>query len=224
MNKAKIAEVFESIQGEGLYAGVRQVFVRFYGCNLNCRFCDTKLNSYDKYTSLDLFNKIITKARNFHSVSFTGGEPLLQIDFLKEALRLFKNQGIITYLETNGTLAKEFSQIKDDVDIIAMDMKLPSSTTDRDYWRQHKDFLTKTKGKKVFVKIVICKSTKKEDVKKALDMIHKIDPQIPVVLQPNTFELSKDLLDKLVELKNYSSRRLSDVTIMPQLHRMVGVK
>lgn len=224
MNKAKIAEVFESIQGEGLYAGTKQVFVRFFGCNLDCNFCDTKLRHYDKYSSLDLFNKIIKTSSNFHSVSFTGGEPLLQKDFLKEILRLFKNQGITTYLETNGTLHDEFSEVKDDVDIVAMDIKLPSSTKDKKYWREHRNFLAKTKEKNVFVKIVICKSTKKEDVKKALDMISKINPKMPVILQPNSYELSKGLLDKLIDLQKYSNKRLSDVRIMPQLHKMAGIK
>ncbi len=224
MVKAKIAEIFESIQGEGLYAGVRQVFVRFFGCNLKCRFCDTKLNYYDKYTSLDLFNKIIKTSRGFHSVSFTGGEPLLHKDFLKEILRLLKNQGIATYLETNGTLPREFSEVKDDVDIVSMDIKLPTSTRDRGYWKEHRDFLSQAKDKNTFIKIVVCDSTKKEDLKKALDMISKINSKIPVILQPNSFELTKSLLNKIVELQGFCFGHLKDVRIMPQLHKMAGVK
>ncbi len=39
---ADIAEIFSSIQGEGVYVGRRQIFIRFCGCNLNCRYCDTE--------------------------------------------------------------------------------------------------------------------------------------------------------------------------------------
>jgi len=44
---ADIAEIFSSIQGEGLYVGRRQIFIRFCGCNLNCRYCDTETSASD---------------------------------------------------------------------------------------------------------------------------------------------------------------------------------
>jgi len=82
---------------------------------------------------------------DIHSVSFTGGEPLLHKDFLKEILRLLKNQGITTYLETNGTLADEFSQLKDEVDIVAMDIKLPVPLKRGLFGRSIKDFYQRQK-------------------------------------------------------------------------------
>ncbi|MBP7836242.1 MAG: 7-carboxy-7-deazaguanine synthase QueE, partial [Candidatus Omnitrophica bacterium] len=56
--KGKIAEVFDSVQGEGLYLGEKQIFVRFYGCNLGCRFCDTKLQSFMEYEPEELFQEL----------------------------------------------------------------------------------------------------------------------------------------------------------------------
>jgi organic radical activating enzyme len=224
MIKGKISDIFQSNQGEGIYVGVKQIFVRFFGCNLDCRFCDTKLTSYDKYSSLDLFNRIMRLGSDFHSVSFTGGEPLLQKDFLKEILRLLKNQGIRTYLETNGTLPEEFSEVKVDIDIIAMDIKLPSSTGNRNYWQQHKDFLLKAKRKDIFVKMVICESTKKDDLRNALRIISEIDQRIPLVLQPNSNEFSVRLLRKIIDLQQFCLDHLVDVRIMPQIHRVFKVK
>ena len=83
MIKGRISDVFESIQGEGPYVGERQIFVRLFGCNLNCKFCDTKLERFDEYTAPELLDRILEFRGNYHSISFTGGEPLLQKDFLK---------------------------------------------------------------------------------------------------------------------------------------------
>ena len=76
-NKVLIKEIFESIQGEGPYIGVNQLFVRFSKCNLNCDYCDTDFQTNLKeYTETDFINEI-NKYNNIHSVSLTGGEPLL---------------------------------------------------------------------------------------------------------------------------------------------------
>ena len=89
--EGKVSEVFKSIQGEGLYQGVDQVFVRFFGCNLKCNFCDTELDYYKKKTTSELFNEI-NSFGDCHSLSITGGEPLLQIDFLKDLLKFLKKR------------------------------------------------------------------------------------------------------------------------------------
>ena len=49
MNKIKIKEIFESIQGEGPYVGYKQLFVRFCNCNLKCNYCDTEFSSDNDY-------------------------------------------------------------------------------------------------------------------------------------------------------------------------------
>ncbi len=69
MNEGKISEIFLSLQGEGLYMGVPQFFVRFHGCNMKCNFCDTKLDSYENYTYRALVEKIEEYEEPFHSIS-----------------------------------------------------------------------------------------------------------------------------------------------------------
>ena len=48
-NKTKVREIFTSIQGEGPYVGVKQLFVRFCGCNLRCDYCDTDVSTNEEY-------------------------------------------------------------------------------------------------------------------------------------------------------------------------------
>ena len=101
---AYINEIFNSIQGEGPYAGTRQVFVRFEECQLHCAYCDTPQTRnisgscrietfpgsgkfYNVKTPLqkqeleDLIRKLWTPSTKH--VSLTGGEPLLHADFIR---------------------------------------------------------------------------------------------------------------------------------------------
>ncbi len=222
--KAKIAEIFESIQGEGIYQGTRQLFIRFYGCNLNCNFCDTKLSFYQEYSLEDLLKKIDEFKGKYHSISLTGGEPLLQIEFLNLSLPELKKRNSSIYLESNGTLPDELREIIDVVDIIAMDIKLPSSTGLKEYWQEHKEFLKIAVKKDIFVKTVICNSTKFIDLKKAVEILAGINKDIPFILQPNSFQISNALLKKIEELRIFCLNHLTQVKIIPQWHKFMGVK
>ena len=84
----KIKEIFTSIQGEGPYIGYKQVFVRFCNCNLKCNYCDTEFTPdgyFEDFSPKELV-EYIKRFETFHSISLTGGEPLLSVDFLKEFL------------------------------------------------------------------------------------------------------------------------------------------
>lgn len=222
--RGKVAEIFESIQGEGLYVGERQLFVRLFGCNLACKFCDTKLDKFVEYEPEALFSQINRFGNNYHSISFTGGEPLLQRDFLREILKLTRRTGFRNYLETNGTLPDNLKEIIDYVDIVAMDIKLPSSTGLNGYWREHREFLNVAAKTEVITKVVLCKSSDLADLRKAIALILGLDTNIPFVLQPNWFEMDGILMEKARYFEEYSSRYLSNVRITPQMHKITGVK
>jgi organic radical activating enzyme len=222
--KGRVAEIFESIQGEGLYSGARQIFVRFFGCNLECKFCDTKLDKFLEYEPEALFARINGFNNTYHSVSFTGGEPVLQKDFLKEILKLTHQAGFKNYLETNGTLPRNLGEVIDYIDIIAMDIKLPSSTGQGEYWQEHREFLKIAYQKEVFIKTVICKSSALADLKKAIALISGLDRSIPFVLQPNWFEMDGVLTQETRYFKECSLRNLSNVRIIPQMHKFMGVR
>lgn len=230
MVSTKITEVFPSIQGEGIYVGQPQIFVRFAECNLSCDFCDTRKRKgkvYSVFELLDLINTI-SAPHAINSVSITGGEPLLYTDFLKPFLAQLKKRHFKTYLETNGTLPAALDAILDSVDIIAMDMKMPSAQKKgKAFWTEHREFLNLAKRKKVFVKAVVTNKTTKEEIKKAVAIIDDCNSDIPFVLQPVTSAnriKRKVPLSKLFEFQKLAKAVLSEVIIMPQVHKILGVR
>ena len=222
--KAKINEVFDSVQGEGLYLGEKQIFVRFFNCNLSCTYCDTKLNRYTEYEPKELFEEIKLYRDKYHSISFTGGEPLLYADFLKDILKLTSGGGHKHYLETNGTLFFELEQIIDWIDIIAMDLKFPSSAGMGDLWRMHRKFLKIAAQKDVFLKAIICQTTCPEDLREALAMIKEISPASVLVLQPNSYEHQSVLQEKLLNFKEIANQQGVTTCIIPQMHKIMGLQ
>jgi 7-carboxy-7-deazaguanine synthase len=222
--KGKINDIFESVQGEGIYLGEEQLFVRFFGCNLGCKFCDTKIDNFREYDAQQLLAELKGYPNIYHSVSFTGGEPLLQKDFLKEAMALTKKAGYKNYLETNGVLHQELEELIDLVDFIAMDVKLPSSTGQRSFWQEHSKFLKVASRKEVFLKAVVCEDTKESDLRQAVDLIKEINQGLILVLQPNSFDDNPRLRKKLQNFKEICAHEGIQGCIIPQMHKILNLK
>jgi 7-carboxy-7-deazaguanine synthase len=244
MMETEIQEIFSSIQGEGIYVGVRQIFLRFVGCNLSCAYCDTKetrtkgknmfcvetepgkwnFKYYPNPVSAEELIKIIMplKPEIHHSLSLTGGEPLRQVDFLNEFLpRLHRICPV--FLETNGTLTQSLRKLLPLIDIISMDIK-PPSATGLDLWQKHEEFLKIAREKDVYVKTVLTADTTREELAQVVGIIKRVDPSIPLVLQPVTpVEGVKEMTpDKVIGIQDYCSTVLKNVRVIPQTHKIIN--
>jgi organic radical activating enzyme len=238
-----IVEVFSSIQGEGLYVGCRQVFVRLAGCNLDCFYCDTNISQRISPMALlertagqqnfiqepnplsveDLalhINQLL--ATPHHSVSLTGGEPLCQAAQLANFLPLIHGK---IFLETNGTLAKQLAILLPMIDIISMDIKLPSSMGGREFWAEHKAFLELANTKVVYIKMVVSTATTDQEFSKALELISGVNPNNLLVLQPITTSKADLRIspERLYNLQEHALSVLPNVRVIPQTHKYIGV-
>lgn len=253
--KAEITDLFSSIQGEGVFVGAKQIFARFRQCNLACVYCDEPWGNFSPernparpakrdwvrdepwkrepraLSALELLTEIrfLDQQRGpHHSVSLTGGEPLMYTDFLKVFLKLLRKEKRKVYLETNGTMPEALGEVIDLVDIVAMDFKLPSSTGQRAYWDEHFDFLKIAAKKNAFVKVVVTPQTTKEDIERSIDILKRLKKDIPFIIQPATPLVSGEKpveSGRLLEFLEIGARNAVDgIRVIPQVHKMLGVK
>ncbi len=222
--KGKIAEVFASIQGEGLYLGEKQIFIRFFGCNIKCSYCDTKPDRFSEYEPDELFEEIKLYRDKYHSISFTGGEPLVQKDFLRDVLKLISKENFRNYLETNGTLPDELKEVIGYFDIVAMDIKLPSSTGLDSFWQAHRNFLKIASRKEVFLKAVICKATQETDLIYAIKLIKETNKSALLVLQPNSYEDNDFLREKIGRFRDLCLNEDITTCIIPQIQKLTWLR
>ena len=120
----KIAEIFYSIQGEGMLAGMPSVFVRTSGCNLRCTWCDTPYTSWKPEGREMALDAILAEARGHqaaHAV-VTGGEPMIAEDIVPLTHAL-KNSGLHVTIETAGTVYQPVA-----CDLMSISPKLANST------------------------------------------------------------------------------------------------
>jgi len=126
----RVNEVFHSISGEGLSAGVSTVFIRLQGCNLHCSFCDTKyaqdVFGGEDWTLNEICDEVIAKAPKFFGhVIITGGEPLFQEEEAGALIEVLEDRGHTIEFETNGSIPPP--EWAEKVHRWSVDMKCPSS-------------------------------------------------------------------------------------------------
>jgi organic radical activating enzyme len=243
--KGSLVEIFSAIQGEGLWVGYRQIFVRFLGCDLHCDWCDTPAthtkvrdcrvevtpgrrdfkNVSNPMTSAELLDLVLPLNRfKHHSVSLTGGEPLLYANFLEEFLPQLRQTGLKIYLETHGGLPEKLKQVLDLVDIVSMDIKLPSSYGGEDLLEVHRQFLKISSAKELYVKIVLTGTTKTEELEAAAKMMANTYAA-PLVLQPVTPYGKVRKVPSPEQMLNWQElclQYLPDVRVIPQTHKIIG--
>ncbi|MGZ3496051.1 MAG: 7-carboxy-7-deazaguanine synthase QueE [Vulcanimicrobiaceae bacterium] len=107
----QLAEIFYSVQGEGMYTGTPAVFVRLAGCNLACDFCDTDYSLKFFASAAQVVAQVRELGGDCPMVILTGGEPLAQRETL-ELIAALRADGRRVHIESNGTIATE---LPDDV-------------------------------------------------------------------------------------------------------------
>lgn len=224
-SKTKIREIFTSIQGEGPYVGVKQVFIRFCGCNLSCDYCDTnelENQDYLEFTPHELKKYVEDfNLKHVHSVALTGGEPLLWADFLVEFLPLLDNK---IYLETNSTLKTNLEKVIKYVDIISADIKLPSASGIENSFAVHDEFFRTAKNydKELFAKIVFDENILDDEISHCLKLAEKYN--FPLILQPKTTgEQIAFNQEKIFEVFNKFLQVQPNTRVIPQVHKFLGV-
>lgn len=240
MIQEHIIELFSSVQGEGKYVGCRQLFLRLTGCNLACPFCDTDFAAashpfcqvetkpgsriFKELSNPLPFDAIVREVQSLltvphHSLSLTGGEPLLHAPFIRA---LAEATDVPLFLETNGTLPKELREVLPYISHISMDIKLPS-LAGADTLPKHEAFLQVAKRVDCYVKIVVADGTEDDELMEACRLVARVAPDMLLVLQPvtpyNGIETASP--ERMLALQALALQYLHDVRIIPQTHRMM---
>lgn len=238
--KANVKEIFISVQGEGPFIGEKQMFIRFCGCNLCCNYCDTDFNAETdvmQFSPEELAEKVLSFEgyESIHSISLTGGEPLLWADFLKRFILCIDKP---IYLETNATNTDEMSKLYDYVDFISADIKLPSSSGLENSFELHENFFKAIREKtidcvvaenmncerpKIFAKIVFDEKITDDEIVKCTELAKKYD--IPLIIQPKMDGMTLNLkTSTMEEVFDKFLQRYKNVRLIPQVHKFLNLQ
>lgn len=242
-----VSQLFVSFQGEGPYTGRRQLFVRLGGCPLRCRYCDEPESLVpvdacrilgpdgtrerpNPFTPADLDAEVEALAGSappLHAVAVTGGEPLLQADFLVEWLDVHADRRPVL-LETAGILPARLRRVLARVAIVSLDVKLPSNTGERARWDEHEESLgaAVAAGAEVYVKMPVDEGTAPDEVERAARLVARVAPQVPLYVMPLSDPATARLTvgaATLNRLHAVAGRHHADVRVGLQLHKVLGI-
>lgn len=199
----KINETFTSIQGEGALAGYRMFFVRFAGCNLNCKFCDTNHSTVFDMTHDDL---VTVCARSEPSwILLTGGEPTIQCT--AALVKDLQNLGRYVAIETNGTLEPPYN-----LDYVTIS---PKHRPIHEYYYDNFSLINE-------IRFPITPTTTLRNLYRICPP--KIIKSVQTVCVSPIFEngkLSRAALSRALEILRYDETRQWRLSV--QIHKLIGV-
>jgi len=211
-----VIEKFLSIDGEGPTAGEIATFIRFGGCNLCCKWCDTAYSidgeiKGENLSKEDIYRYI--KDNGATNVTLTGGEPLIQKDIEELIYFLAKDSELVIHIETNGSVPTyDFKRIQNvDNVIFILDYKLPSSGMENKMDLKNYSLLSN----KDVCKFVI---ETQEDLIKAKEIVDnfKLNERCLVYFSPITTSINPLLIVEFMK-KN----KMNNIRLQIQLHKII---
>ncbi|MGA3188275.1 MAG: 7-carboxy-7-deazaguanine synthase QueE [Bryobacteraceae bacterium] len=215
-----IAEIFYSVQGEGILVGVPSAFVRFSGCNLRCKWCDTPYASWEPEGDELMLGTVLAAVRRDWPthVVVTGGEPMIapMIGLLTQRL---KEQGLHITIETAGTVYTPVT-----CDLMSISPKLANSTPHRrdggrwaaqhDRLRYQPEVLKKLMAEYPYqLKFVVSASEDLEEIKTIIEETNADRSRVVLMAEGTTVETIYERAVWIVEICKNERFRYS-----PRLH------
>ena len=200
MIKIKVSEIFTSFQGEGPYVGTPATFLRLYGCNLECEWCDTDISTYEILSVDDVAEIILTQMEfnNIKTLIITGGEPTLQMEEIKRLIKELP-EDIKIQMETNGSLFEYIPEIE-----YVISPKQDKEKVFENYYNYENTFF----------KFVI---TSQEDIDEVISLKEKYGYDKTIWLQG---EFSQDA--EMADLIRENFPRLDNVKLSVQTHKYLN--
>ena len=231
MKKGSIAaiETFGLVDGPGI-----RTVVFLNGCNLRCKFCHNpemwKMGE-ENYTSDEIVKKVLRSKPYFNDkggVTFSGGEPLLQYDFLLETCKNLKEEKIHIALDTAGIGLGDYRELLKYIDLVLLDIKHITKEgfldiTCRDYLDKYKEFLKELNNSnvEVWIRQVIVPGVHdnkdylkslKEFIKSNINNVKRID-FLPY------HKLGSEKYDKLNIINPYKDKEELDKDVCDRLYQ-----
>lgn len=234
----RLSEIFTSIEGEGILFGTKTMFVRMAGCPLKCHWCDTPyalpMESGEQY-SIEQAKDLIAKnlLPNTYKVNFTGGEPLAQHEAVIELARFARAMGLRTYLESACYDSARFEKVLPEIDICKIEFKLRDACAvdNKAYDTLLENALeclglSVGSGKVTFVKIVVTNSSdlaEFENLVKRIFSLTKASDIAGFIIQPSN-KIDEPTLEKLFGFYDAVYPHYSEIRVVPQMHKAIGVR
>ncbi|MEK3904898.1 7-carboxy-7-deazaguanine synthase QueE [Paenibacillus sp. FSL R7-0179] len=233
MSRIPVIEMFgPTIQGEGAVIGVKTMFVRTYGCDYRCGWCDSAFtwdgSAKDKVTMLtpqEILDGLLELAgENFGCVTISGGNPALIGEAMGAFISLLHERGIQAAIETQGSRWQDWFH---EVDVLTISPKPPSSGMHTD-WDKLDEIMRRVadNGKSAHsLKVVVFNQEDYEYARK----VHFRYPEVPLFLQPGNDNVTEEgdisgrLLGRLEWLfgQVIADTQMNRARVLPQLHALI---